>query len=388
MFPQLKEVDLFELPNLTTFCQGIEGIEFPLLTEMSIQYCRQMTSMVSSNENKSGGSNNADIDDGHSLHLFCQPQKVSFGNLKKLRTHRNPFSCGHIIDASLFIRLKKLDISKCEGTMSLFSSSIARNLVSLKALKISDCDELVQMIKDDEEEKAASGGQRTILLFPKLQELELEDLPKLVSICEWKCDVELPSLKEVEIHRCPNMKYFMLGFLAAPNLQVFKTDLDNYLEGSTSLFTSSTAENLVSLRELSIGGCDEMVKVIEDEEEKEKEEEKVVISAAAQRTTLLFSKLQKLQLWDLPKLVSFCEWEFDVEFPSLREVEISECAHMKHFTLGLLTTPNLEVVRINKKYFGGVKDLNDAVQQQFEKKQHEEKEAGAEVQEMEEELNS
>ncbi|KAH6808403.1 hypothetical protein C2S51_029511 [Perilla frutescens var. frutescens] len=367
-----------------------------------------MTSMVSSNENKSGGSSNADIDDGHSLHLFCQPQKVSFGNLKELQTSENPFSCGHKIDASLFIGLKKLAIFRCEGIiMSLFTSSIAANLVSLRALRIRYCDELVQVIKDDEEEKAASGDQRTTLIFPKLQELELSYLPKLVSICEWKCDVELPSLRKVEIRECPNMKYFTLGFLVAPNLEAFKTDLDNYLEvsfpsvkqltirwnenplycyktilvslfkrlevlaifhykGSMGLFSSSTTGNLVSLRELSICVCDEMVKVIEDEEEKEKEEEKLVISAARQRTTLLFPKLQELQLWHLPKLVSFCEWEFDVEFPSLREVEISRCPDMKQFTLGPLSTPKLEVVRINNENFHGLKDLNGAVQQQFE----------------------
>ncbi|KAH6808404.1 hypothetical protein C2S51_029512 [Perilla frutescens var. frutescens] len=352
---------------------------------MSIWKCPKMTSIVSSsNENKSGGSSNADIDDGHSLHLFCQ---VSFGNLKELRTPRNPFSCGHKIDASLFIGLEKLAIFRCEGIiMSLFTSSIAANLVSLRALRISYCDELVQVIKDDEEEKAASGGQRTTLLFPKFQELHLYHLPKLVSFYEWKYDVELPSLRKVEIQECPNMKYFTLGFLVAPNLEDFKTDLNNCLDvsfhslkqlkivsnenplycyktihvslfkrfevlviwrykGSTSLFTSSTAENLVSLREISIGRCDEM----------------------------------KLELDRLRKLVSFCEWEFDVEFPSLREVNISECPDMKHFTLGLLTTPKLEVVRINWKKIGGLKDLNGAVQRHFEKKQQEEKEGGAEV---------
>ncbi|KAH6808405.1 hypothetical protein C2S51_029513 [Perilla frutescens var. frutescens] len=306
-----------------------------------------MTSLVSSNENNSGGSNNADnIDDHHSLHLFCQPQKVSFGNLKELQTLRNPFSCGHTIDASLFIRLEKLTIDGFKGSMGLFTFSIAGNLVNLRELRIRSCDELVEVIKDEEDHKVVSGdGQRT-LLIPKLQELQLSRLPKLVSICEWKCDVELPSLRKVEI-----------------------------LRGILSLFTSSTAENLVSLRELSIGYCDQMVKVIEDKEAKE--EEKLVISAAAERTTLLFPKLQKLQLWFLPKLVSFCEWKCDVEFPSLREVEIQSCPNMKHFTLGLLTTPNLEVVRIywesnlevvriNREDFGGLKDLNGVVQRQFE----------------------
>ncbi|KAH6818032.1 hypothetical protein C2S51_001635 [Perilla frutescens var. frutescens] len=219
VFPKLKKVELHDLPNLITFCEGIEGIEFPLLTRMWIQICPKMTSMVSSNENNSGGRNNTDnIDDHHSLHLFCRPQKVSSENLKELSTHWNPFSCGHKIDVSLFIGLEIFLIHECEGSTSLFSPSIARNLVSLKELRIGSCVELVEVIRDDEEEKGSSGdGQRT-LLFPKLRELELKDLQKLVSFCEWKCDIELPSLRQVYISHCPHMKNFSSGLLTTPNM--------------------------------------------------------------------------------------------------------------------------------------------------------------------------
>ncbi|KAH6799681.1 hypothetical protein C2S51_036165 [Perilla frutescens var. frutescens] len=348
-----------------------------------------MTSMVSINDNNSGGSINAhNIDDHHSFLLFCEPEKVSFGNnLKELETDRNPFSCGHKVHESLFNGLEKLEINGYGGSMSLFSPSITGNLVNLIKLSIDSCDELVEVIKDDEEEDR----QTTTLLFPKLQRLRLVYLPKLVSFCEWKCDVELPSLKKVDIDSCPNMKYLTLGFLAAPDLEDFTSDFDNYRQvpydnqkvlsiegnetpfypyiipvslfnglqqltiswykGSMSLFTSSTAENLVSLRELSIHCCDEM----------------------------------ELVLYKLPKLVSFCEWEFDVEFPSLREVDIYKCPDMKHFTLGLLTTPKLEVVRINREEIGGLKDLNDTLHQHYlaqeKKKQEEEKKGGAEEQE-------
>ncbi|KAH6799679.1 hypothetical protein C2S51_036163 [Perilla frutescens var. frutescens] len=356
---------------------------------MSIRKCPKMTSMVSINDNNSGGSINADnIDDHHSFLLFCEPEKVSFGNnLKELKTDRNPFSCGHKVPESLFNGLEKLEINRYGGSMSLFSPSITGNLVNLIELSIVSCAELVEVIKDDEEEDR----QRTTLLFPKLQKLRLEYLPKLVSFWEWKCDVELPSLRKVEIQRCPNMKYFTLGFVAAPDLEAFTLDFYNYRQvpydnqkvlsiegnenpfypyiipgslfnglqrlsinwykGSVSLFTSSTAENLVSLKELDISFCDEMVKVIEDEEEK--------------RTTLLFPKLQELHLYNLPKLVSFCEWKCDVELPSLRKANIDYCPNMKNFTLGLLTTPELKSIKIDTKYFGGVKDLNDTLQQHY-----------------------
>ncbi|KAH6808416.1 hypothetical protein C2S51_029524 [Perilla frutescens var. frutescens] len=335
---------------------------------MSIRKCTKMTSMVSINDNKSGGSINADnIDDHHSFLLFCEPEKVSFGNnLKKLTTDRNPFSCGHKVHESLFNGLEKLEIIGYGGSMSLFSPSITGNLVNLIELSIVSCAELVEVIKDDEEEDR----QTTTLLFPKLQRLWLVDLPKLVSFCEWKCDVELPSLKKVDIHSCPNMKYLTLGFLAAPDLEDLTSDFDNYrqvpydnqkvlsIEGnetpfypyiipvslfnglqqlriswyksSMSLFVPSTAENLVSLRKLDICFCDEM----------------------------------ELQLYRLPKLVSFCEWKCDVQLPSLRKVKIEDCPNMKYFTLGLVTT-KLESIKIDSKDFGGVKDLNDTLHQHY-----------------------
>ncbi|KAH6799719.1 hypothetical protein C2S51_036203 [Perilla frutescens var. frutescens] len=261
--------------------------------------------------NNSGGTTNADIDDHHYSHLFCQPQKMSFGKLKELVTSQNPF-CGHKVDLSCFNGLQELTISKYEGSMSLFSFSIARNLVTLRELYIRKCDEIVQVIKD-EEDKAVSTGERN-RLFPNLQELHLFRLPKLVSFCEWNCDVELPSLRFVNIRGCLNIKNFSL----APNLEDFRTDLNNYLEVGVKV-------PFDSLKQLDC--CDEMVKLIKDDEEEN------AVSGDGQRTTLLFPKLQELLLFHLPELVSFCEWKCDVELPSLRDVFIS-CPNMKYFTLG------------------------------------------------------
>ncbi|KAH6763774.1 hypothetical protein C2S51_015023 [Perilla frutescens var. frutescens] len=395
MFPKLKQVDLCNMPNLTTFCQGIESIEFPLLMEMRIDDCPKMRSIISttlngigSNLNSSGDTSNVDVG-----HLFRQPEKVSFGSLKKLtieRVSENPFN-RHKIPVSSFNELKVLKIIENHSCMSLFTSSIAENLVSLEELCISKCDEMIEVIKD---EKVVSGGQRT-LVFPKLWRLELEDLCELVTFCEWKWDVELPSLRRLHIYNCPNMTNFSLGPISSPNLKFLETDLSNYLDvgvnvssgnlkhlytqrienplrrhklpvsffnglkwlriskdhGSMSLFSSSIAENLVNLTQLYIHDCDKMVIVIEGE----KEEEKVV--SGGQRTHL-FPNLQELILSRLFKLVTFCEWKCDVELPSLWKVCIDNCPYMKNFTLGPLTTPKLEDVRKNYRFFVTPKDLN------------------------------
>ncbi|KAH6798616.1 hypothetical protein C2S51_035100 [Perilla frutescens var. frutescens] len=118
--------------------------------------------------------------------------------------------------------------------MCLFTSSIAGNLVNLRELIILECSEMVKVI-EDEKEKAVSGGEiRRTLIFPKLQELKLKNLGKLVSFCEWKCEVELPSLQEVKIKKCPNMNSFTLGPATTPNLESVKIN-DEYFGGAKDL---------------------------------------------------------------------------------------------------------------------------------------------------------
>ncbi|KAL6505828.1 hypothetical protein OROHE_023207 [Orobanche hederae] len=161
IFAKLKELSLYSLPNLTTFCRGVKGIEFPLLTNMNIVGCPKMESV-------GGSSSTTQVDDDYSHH-FCQIEKVSFGNLKELMIDRNPFF-------------------------------------------ICNCDEMVKVIEDEQVASSSTThpGERT-LLFPKLEQLILEALPKLVSFYEWKCDVEWPFLREVTIMSCPNMKILGVG---------------------------------------------------------------------------------------------------------------------------------------------------------------------------------
>ncbi|KAH6807152.1 NB-ARC domain-containing disease resistance protein [Perilla frutescens var. frutescens] len=195
--PKLEEIELRSLPNLTTFSQGIGDVD----------QCYHHDNSP----------------------LFCQLSKASF---KKLETDLNPF-CAHKFHVSSFNELEMLTVYKYQGSMCLFTSSIAGNLVNLRELIILECYEMVKVIEDegnDEKEKAvSSGGEiRRTLVFPKLQELRLRNLGKLGSFCEWKCEVELPSLKEVEIKKCPSMNFFTLGPITTPNLKSVEINNEDF----------------------------------------------------------------------------------------------------------------------------------------------------------------
>ncbi|KAK4412833.1 putative disease resistance protein [Sesamum alatum] len=213
-FPKLKRLSLWDLPSLTTFCKGVESINFPLLAHMGIENCPKLIDVASS----TGNDPRAGHDDG-SLHLFCN-QKVSFGSLKELKIGgyeniSNTWCCQ--IPDGFYHGLEQLVIESCHNISSLFSSSQVAHLVNLKELKIESCLEIVKVITDEENvhEKPS---------FPSLELLELRELPNLGSFCEWRRALELPSLKQASIYKCPQLRYMTLASLTTPNLETVGID--------------------------------------------------------------------------------------------------------------------------------------------------------------------
>ncbi|KAL8513527.1 hypothetical protein ACS0TY_012845 [Phlomoides rotata] len=412
-FPKLESLELRYLPNLRVICQGIESIECPLLTRIDIKGCPQLNG-----------------DDSHSLPLI-RKEKVSFENLKEL-----PLTANAKMMNIFSPQLEHLEIANFDNIKSLFSLSIAQGLDSLKILRINYCTKMVKVIEEDEEERL----HEINLIFPHLEKLFLDGLPKLKTFCHWSRGLELPKLVRVFINGCSEMTSFNLGSLTTPNLKsleqlqiwdcdkmerVFSWDEDESrlltikfpkleslelrnlpnlrvicqgiesiecplltridIEGCPqlngddshslplirkekvsfenlkelpltanakimnifspqlehleianfdnikSLFSFSIAQGLDSLKILRIVGCKKMVKVIEEDEEERLHE-----------INLIFPHLEELYLEGLPKLKTFCHWRRGLELPKLVEVFINGCSEMTSFNLGSLTTPNLK----------------------------------------------
>ncbi|KAH6819670.1 hypothetical protein C2S51_003273 [Perilla frutescens var. frutescens] len=205
-FPKLKILVLDSLPRLTSI------VEFSLLEKLEIRNCPVLLeSCVSTSISPTGSPH----DNDDSIHLFCKPSKVGFGNLKELSI-RNYDSmrnwCGQI-SIDFFVVLCELNISKLKGMKSLFPCSIARNLRNLVVLRISDCEEMVKVIEDEEDDALQ------ISPFPNLKSLSLWYLKKLKCFCEWRCTLQLPKLELLDIEGCDVMDEFTLGALNTPNLK-------------------------------------------------------------------------------------------------------------------------------------------------------------------------
>ncbi|KAG8372105.1 hypothetical protein BUALT_Bualt12G0031900 [Buddleja alternifolia] len=220
-FPKLKILRLGSLPNLTTFCKGIESIEFSLLTELRIGHCQKLTSFVSTTGNNPRLAGHSD----DSLHWFCN-QKVTFGSLKELRIggceNISNLWC-HQIPPGFFSKLETLDIRRYANIRSLFSSSIVANLVNLKHLNISFCNEMVKVIENHKQNACENTP-----FFPSLETITIDSLSNLVNFCGWRCALQLPSLWRVLISDCPCMESFTMGPLTTPYLN----SIDSQNEGN------------------------------------------------------------------------------------------------------------------------------------------------------------
>ncbi|KAG5583577.1 hypothetical protein H5410_054204 [Solanum commersonii] len=80
------------------------------------------------------------------------------------------------------------------------SPSVAKGLLNLQVLCITNCQSMEEVI---------TKGEGIITLFPRLEKLYLNYLPKLEHFFLTEHALEFPFLKEVHINRCPEMKTFV-----------------------------------------------------------------------------------------------------------------------------------------------------------------------------------
>jgi len=115
--------------------------------------------------------------------------------LQKLDLYRLPKLCHiwkhNITKVVSFQNLKDIDVNRCHNLKSLFSISMAKSLVQLERLNVSNCDWMEEIItKEDENLKE---GNKVKVLFPKLEMMSLHCLPTLECVCLGDYDYDLPQ---------------------------------------------------------------------------------------------------------------------------------------------------------------------------------------------------
>ncbi|KAK8502347.1 hypothetical protein V6N12_046133 [Hibiscus sabdariffa] len=269
-----------------------------------------------------------------------------------------------------------LNIKVCNKLKYVFTSSMVKSFVHLKTLNVGICDEMEEVIQGILGEKKEGGVCSCISLFPKLDYLTLFDLPKLKRFC---CGIDIPielsSLKELAIWKCPTLKtlycditnidrknsdnislnqsqHFFNDKVILPVLEELSIeDMDNLerlwpnqlsqhsFSKLTSIklgscpklldvFPSSTLTRFQRLNQLSIWNCESIEEIIFESHAQEESRAMQSFSPQLIQSDVIISEfpcLTSLVLGGLPNLRSIHREMLTINWPSLKKMEVNGC---------------------------------------------------------------
>ncbi|CAL5351739.1 unnamed protein product [Camellia sinensis] len=103
-----------------------------------------------------------------------------------------------------FQNLRSLIVNGCGSLISLFSYSLAKLLVKLQDIEVTECGGMEAIIAN--EPNADDEVTMKIIMFPQLKKLKFRNLPNLESFCSRIYTFEESLLKTVEVNNCPKLK--------------------------------------------------------------------------------------------------------------------------------------------------------------------------------------
>ncbi|XP_028784137.1 disease resistance protein At4g27190-like [Neltuma alba] len=288
--------------------------------------------------------------------------------------------------------LTVLKVFQCHQLIYLMTNSAAKSLVNLETLEIDDCKKMEKIVKNENNDDVEGG-----ITFSALRRLKRSSLPRLKAE-EHKTDfniedpatnnhkVSFPELEILELsylnslipriwddklphHSLSNLKTLTVsccGFVKLVPLHVLKSlnnlqelevrgcnmletvfdfeDLNDYKE----MVSSSVIVPLKKLRlwylpklknvlgnndrqgEINLvssldGSCHQIEELITKQKKEDNEDKKII-----------FSKLEFLELDELPRLKRFCSQNYTFQFPLLQHAIVSECPQLTIFCSGAI----------------------------------------------------
>ncbi|XP_045825215.1 uncharacterized protein LOC123917515 [Trifolium pratense] len=140
--------------------------------------------------------------------------------LEQLSAWNCPSLISFVPSSTCFTNLTYLEVDNCKELIYLITSSTAKSLVQLTTLKILNCEKMLDVVKqiDDEEEN---------IIFENLYYLEFTSLSSFRSFCYGKQTFIFPSFLRFIVKGCPQMKIFSSGVTVTPYLTEIEVEEGN-----------------------------------------------------------------------------------------------------------------------------------------------------------------
>ncbi|PWA68003.1 leucine-rich repeat domain, L domain-like protein [Artemisia annua] len=222
VFPHLKSLILFDLPNFVGFFLGKNEFIWPALEKVLICECPQITVFTYGRStapklnfiNTSLGKHSVEC--GLNFRVTTTSHQADLEWLSRLK-YIWKSKQGTVLK---FPNLTRLSIQYCSSLEYVFTCSMVGSISQLQELHISDCKSMKVILKGEEESDAIVNA---IVVFPCLKSLKLDYVKSLRRFCVEKEAFSFPSLDTLQIKLCQKMTVFTKGELSAPKLYAIRT---------------------------------------------------------------------------------------------------------------------------------------------------------------------
>ncbi|XP_042757392.1 uncharacterized protein LOC111909982 [Lactuca sativa] len=333
VFPRLKSIKLFNLPELEGFFLGMNEFRWPSLAYVVIKNCPQMTVFAP------GGSTAPML-----KHIHTALGKHSLGesglNFHNVAHRQTPFpslhgaiSCPVTTEGMRwsFHNLIELDVGCNRDVKKIIPSSEMLQLQKLEKIHVRYCHVLEEVFETALESATTT---TTVFNLPNLRHVELKVVSALRYI--WKSNrwtvFDFPNLTRVDIRGCERLEH---------------------------VFTSSMVGSLLQLQELHIWDCYHMEEIIVKDTNVDVEADE---ESDGKTNEIVLPCLKSLTLDWLPCLKGFSLGKEDFSFPLLDTLEINNCPEITTFTKGNSATPRLKEIETSfGSFFVAETDINSFI---------------------------
>jgi len=142
------------------------------------------------------------------------------------------------------------------------------------------------------------------------------------------------NLKTLKVSECDGLENSWSSSVSFQNLatlQVSKCD------GLRYLLNPSKTKTLGQLTRMNVSDCKMMEEIITN------------FGDEVMENSIVFRKLDCLELHCLSSLKSFCSGDYSLEFSSLKKVIVRQCLEMETFCHGVLSTPKLKKTTVDRR---------------------------------------
>ncbi|XP_044475559.1 probable disease resistance protein At4g27220 [Mangifera indica] len=337
LMEKAKSLYLDQMDGVKDILWELDREGFPKLKHLSVQNSSEILYVVNSMECI------------HSDDAFPILESMFLINL----SHMEKLCCG-LDNEKSFSQLKIIKVADCDNLRYLFSSSMAKNLLLLEEIDVTNCKTLKEIFGEESEDHADENKKVCKIEFKQLHSVVLQGLPQLI---RFGLEVVLPRLENLKLSsiKIENIWVNLLQPLSS-YIQCLKSLTVEECNGLKFLFSSSMVKSFVQLQKLVICNCKSMEAVIFESGE---------LEGADKIIQMNFPKLFYLKLQGLPKLTRF-GIENLVQFPTLNELHIESCSSLKTFfpnsssvevSLENILTTNIEPLFDDKADLPGLEKL-------------------------------